>query len=202
MINLPALREAVAKMTPGAWDVQADASDEACVFTYAPGRGLVFICTMDEDATSHEERDANAAGIVALRNAAPALLDEVERLQSLWDAEHATVMRLLSERDAAREQRDTFAVEMKDEACAAVDKVTASACDKIDALNQRHAEIVSVVADISKAYAADKKRHAEAVERAFRTGYRVCVEDREAPDIVHGSEDAAWIVSEAKARLL
>jgi len=75
----------VAKMTPGAWDVQADASDEACVFTYAPGRGLVFICTMDEDATNHEERDANAAGIVALRNAAPALLDELEAARAVLD---------------------------------------------------------------------------------------------------------------------
>ena len=186
--DLTALREAVAQMTEGPWK--------------SVGIHISPIMETGDWTPCELKTYEDAAGIVALRDAAPALLDEVERLQSLWDAEHATVMRLLSERDAAREQRDTFAVEMKDEACAAVDKVTASACDKIDALNQRHAEIVSVVADISKAYAADKKRHAEAVERAFRTGYRVCVEDREAPDIVHGSEDAAWIVSEAKARLL
>jgi len=152
--NLPALHEAVAKGVKllealAEPHEQPDGEDHAW-------RTCRRCLALEEGETEHA------------RQLFRALLDELERLQSLWDAEHATVMRLLSERDATREQRDAFAVEMKDEACAAVDKVTASACDKIDALNQRHAEIVSVVADISKAYAADKKRHAEAVERAYR----------------------------------
>ena len=83
-INLPALREAVAKMTEGPWvAAPADANGggrgaAAYVSSRLAGRGLLFICTMDEDATTEAEREANAAGIVALRNAAPALLDELD----------------------------------------------------------------------------------------------------------------------------
>ena len=78
MADLPALREALAQMTGGEWTLDASPGDEACVATVAPGRGQLFLCTMDEDDTTQAERDNNAAGIVALRNAAPALLDELE----------------------------------------------------------------------------------------------------------------------------
>jgi hypothetical protein len=61
--NLPALREAVAKMTPGPWEYDTETHG---VYNAEVGYGIV-------DA---EPKDA--AGIVALRNAAPALLDELE----------------------------------------------------------------------------------------------------------------------------
>lgn len=65
MTNLPALREAVAKMTEGPWAVLAEFKIQAhhgeCIASSVSNR--------------------NAAGIVALRNTAPALLDEVEALR-------------------------------------------------------------------------------------------------------------------------
>jgi len=67
MTDLPALREAVAKMTPGPWEYDTETHG---VYNAEVGYGIV-------DA---EPKDA--AGIVALRNAAPALLDEVERVRA------------------------------------------------------------------------------------------------------------------------
>jgi len=66
MTSLPALREAVAKMTPGPWEYDTETHG---VYNAEVGYGIV-------DA---EPKDA--AGIVALRNAAPALLDELETLR-------------------------------------------------------------------------------------------------------------------------
>ena len=65
--SLPALREAVAKMTPGPWEYDTETHG---VYNAEVGYGIV-------DA---EPKDA--AGIVALRNAAPALLDELEALKA------------------------------------------------------------------------------------------------------------------------
>ena len=66
--NLPALREAVAKMTEGPWKAVG-----------------IHICPVMEtgDWTPCElKRYEDAAGIVALRNALPALLDELEQLRA------------------------------------------------------------------------------------------------------------------------
>jgi len=70
MTNLPALREAVAKMTPGPWEYDTETHG---VYNAEVGYGIV-------DA---EPKDA--AGIVALRNAAPALLDELEDMRRQRD---------------------------------------------------------------------------------------------------------------------
>ena len=79
-LSLPALREAVAKMTPGPWlDNGTEATDEDCqeVILEAPPRydGEDFDVPVDGDM---DRRKADIAGIVALRNAASALLDELE----------------------------------------------------------------------------------------------------------------------------
>ena len=71
MTSLPALREAVAKMTPGPWE---------CVATGFHGDEL-HIGPPDKPAVVRNIPRADAAGIVALRNAAPALLDELETLR-------------------------------------------------------------------------------------------------------------------------
>ena len=71
MTDLPALREAVAKMTPGPWE---------CVATGFHGDEL-HIGPPDKPAVVRNIPRADAAGIVALRNAAPALLDELETLR-------------------------------------------------------------------------------------------------------------------------
>ena len=83
-LSLPALREAVAKMTPGPWlDNGTEATDEDCqeVILEAPPRydGEDFDVPVDGDM---DRRRADIAGIVALRNAAPALLDELEALKA------------------------------------------------------------------------------------------------------------------------
>jgi len=67
MTDLPALREAVAKMTPGPW--KADGIDISPIMS----TGDFTPCEL--------KRCEDAAGIVALRDAAPALLDEVETLR-------------------------------------------------------------------------------------------------------------------------
>jgi len=88
-LNLPALREAVAKMTEGPW------TQDIYVYQRGAGdrwRGIVGpdgeLVARVGDCGEHEgffhcQKDAdNLDGIVALRNAAPALLDEVEVLRA------------------------------------------------------------------------------------------------------------------------
>jgi len=87
MTNLPALREAVAKMTGGPWE---------CVATGFHGDEL-HIGPPDKPAVVRNIPRADAAGIVALRNAAPALLDELEQLR-----EHRRLLILWAEGCAAR----------------------------------------------------------------------------------------------------
>jgi len=83
MTTLPALREALAKMTEGPW--KAD--------------GIYISPIMETgDFTPCELKTyEDAAGIVALRNAAPALLDELEQLR-----EHRRLLILWAEGCAAR----------------------------------------------------------------------------------------------------
>jgi len=50
-----------------------------------------------------EPMDARERALDLITHRVPALLDEVERLRALWDAEHATVMRLGAERDEHRD---------------------------------------------------------------------------------------------------
>ena len=66
--NLPALREAVAKMTPGPWK--------------ADGIYIEPVMESGDYAPPQLKHTRDAYGIVALRNAAPALLDELERLRA------------------------------------------------------------------------------------------------------------------------
>jgi hypothetical protein len=78
--NLPALREAVAKMTEWPWlDNGTEATDEDCqetiIETSPRYTGVDFEIPVAGDM---DRRKADIAGIVALRNAAPALLDELE----------------------------------------------------------------------------------------------------------------------------
>ena len=80
MTSLPLLREAVAKMTEGPWRVEFH--DQGCdIYGKQDATGLMVADTAD------------AYGIVALRNAAPALLDEVE-------AARAGLAAVLAEREA------------------------------------------------------------------------------------------------------
>jgi len=82
--NLPALREAVAKMTEGPWlDNGTEATDEDCqetiVETSPRYTGVDFETPVVGDM---DRRKADIAGIVALMNALPALLDELEQLRA------------------------------------------------------------------------------------------------------------------------
>ena len=107
MTNLPALREAVAQMTEGPWvvDPQFGLDIVRAVDIGKPhGGGATpeldaryawVIATVRADwpfdgceaftrrkFKGQQEPEADAAGIVALRNAAPSLLDEVERVRA------------------------------------------------------------------------------------------------------------------------
>ena len=108
--NLPALREAVAKMTEGPWTAyrmthhergddltleeigkyvrnsvakSAEKSGSSAFLFVSAEKpdGPADVCHVGNGPTSPQ----NAAGIVALRNAAPALLDEVEALRAVLD---------------------------------------------------------------------------------------------------------------------
>jgi len=84
MTNLSALREAVAKMTEWPWlDNGTEATDEDCqetiIETSPRYTGVDFEIPVAGDM---DRRRADIAGIVALRNAAPALLDELEMLHA------------------------------------------------------------------------------------------------------------------------
>jgi predicted nuclease with TOPRIM domain len=74
MSDIADLREAVAKMTEGPWKAHRPRVRWRIVSTVH--NWLVF----DDGAGWHDQQDA--AGVVALRNAAPALLDELEAARS------------------------------------------------------------------------------------------------------------------------
>ena len=69
--SLPALREAVAKMTEGPWK--------------AVGIHISPIMETGDWSPSELKTYEDAAGIVALRTAAPALLDELEAARAVLD---------------------------------------------------------------------------------------------------------------------
>ena len=78
-LNIPALREAVAKMTEGPW-------------FWKPGSLRDIITASDtadtrvcEAAPGNTNGEDDTKGIVALRNAAPALLDEVEAARAVLE---------------------------------------------------------------------------------------------------------------------
>ena len=90
MTSLPALREAVAKMTEGPWEVGGPFPGTTVVRCIDRGIGDAEPPCFEKLADLNRilsgppdvRAEADAAGIVALRNAAPALLDEVEALQA------------------------------------------------------------------------------------------------------------------------
>jgi len=75
MTDLPALREAVAKMTEGSWFWKPGSLRD--IVTKSDTQDL-RVC---EAAPGNTNGEDDTKGIVALRNAAPALLDEVEALR-------------------------------------------------------------------------------------------------------------------------
>lgn len=88
-LDLPALRALVQQMTPEGWTLDHDdtfvCSPLADSDTCTPG----WIVELPEEfervepACALEQWKANCRGIVALRNAAPALLDAAERLEQM-----------------------------------------------------------------------------------------------------------------------
>jgi hypothetical protein len=110
MTDLPALREAVAKMTPGPWGVDARFGLDivrAEDIGQPHGGGVTpeldaRYCWVIANVRAHnpfdgceaftrrkfkgqQEPEADAAGIVALRNALPALLDELAAARAVLD---------------------------------------------------------------------------------------------------------------------
>jgi hypothetical protein len=88
MTNLSALREAVAKMTGGPWALRLYCGNDELYCDWHE------ISTPDCDGLISIQAPGNAdnaAGIVALRNAAPALLDEVEAARAELDLLHTQI---------------------------------------------------------------------------------------------------------------
>jgi hypothetical protein len=110
MTDLPALREAVAKMTAGA---------ELVRYEHGGGRLAVFGPTDAERvlvADFYQEGDRE--GFVALRNAAPALLDEREALRVELDIEKKLHARAAEAHAALLDEREA----LKDDICMVVNR--------------------------------------------------------------------------------
>lgn len=85
-VDIARLRELLAKATPGPWGVERTDKDNWIGPMRRSGDGKVaeIVCDTDRNGLYPEylqRNDANADLIAALRNAAPALLDELERLR-------------------------------------------------------------------------------------------------------------------------
>jgi hypothetical protein len=92
MTDTAKLREALAKMTPGEWEYghkkggeRPDGGDWGAVGLWSP-TGMILGSGGGWDWEFEEPGEADAAGIVLLRNSASGLLDEVDRLRAQWTA--------------------------------------------------------------------------------------------------------------------
>lgn len=118
-VDTARLRELLAKATPGEWkhyrrkptkkEWQIDAVDDA------NGDAVVHRTGFDASPLRQKAKAANAALIVALRNAAPALLDEVEALRAEKDVISKENAKLIADRafyigeaDKCRNERDRY----------------------------------------------------------------------------------------------
>ena len=91
-LDLDAVERAERAMTPGPWHVHVLPSSPASgllVFDVGPSDDHSIATTSGTDTESIDEAEANAHGLVALRNAAPALIAEVRRLRALVDEREA-----------------------------------------------------------------------------------------------------------------
>jgi hypothetical protein len=82
-VDVKRLRELEAKATPGPWELRRD-DDEGGYITYDIGVGGLTIARVPEDTRDDDEikMAAHDARLVAdMRNALPALLDELESLR-------------------------------------------------------------------------------------------------------------------------
>lgn len=81
VLDLDALAEAERAMTAGPWEVVNHSDDGGCTF----GPNGMCVGDIEDAATSYgsAERKTNAAGIVALRNAAPHLIAEARAAVAL-----------------------------------------------------------------------------------------------------------------------
>lgn len=79
-VDTTRLRELLAKATPGEWDI-AEVDWAGLEFSIHAPTGCIAGGLVEYGAFSVEQARINAALIVALRNAAPALLDELEALR-------------------------------------------------------------------------------------------------------------------------
>jgi hypothetical protein len=84
------------------------------------------------------------------------------------------------------------------EALRHIDKLYSDVCEALPMIAGPEDE----AADVVKLLVTDLAAARAVTEQAFRAGYRACVDDREAPDIVHGSEDAAWLAWQERSSLL
>lgn len=74
--NISELRRLESQATPGPWSVQYGYN----LLAVDPRGG--FRCPLTNSGMDYNERGANYALIAAMRNALPALLDEIERLRN------------------------------------------------------------------------------------------------------------------------
>lgn len=86
--ELAELRRIEQAATPGPWGVEYDGPDGACVRTEQPETDMPHLSKEKHVACycfngQLENPEADATFIAAARNALPALLDEVERLQAI-----------------------------------------------------------------------------------------------------------------------
>jgi hypothetical protein len=83
-VDLDALREALAKATPGEWSIEMDGleCEDAPCDVIIPEINRVLHSTEWADPEDFEQDAANAHAIVAAHNALPALLDELEALRA------------------------------------------------------------------------------------------------------------------------
>lgn len=113
MTDIAKLRELLAKATPGPWDAMNTFAEQG-VEIWDGGPGDMPIARLAYRYPKVPGRDAHpdAALIVALHNAAPALLDEVEALRLHRESANAQCRELAKEADALRAEREQRAAEV------------------------------------------------------------------------------------------
>lgn len=79
--DLDSLRATLAKMTPGEWTAESALIVRNIQWGVLTGDGMACVCTCHPGLHPEGSAAANANGIVAIHNALPSLLDEVESLR-------------------------------------------------------------------------------------------------------------------------
>lgn len=161
-LDLDAVEAAERAMTSGPWHVHVLPSSPASgllVFDVGPSDDHPIATTSGTDTESIDEAEANAHGLVALRNAAPALLAEVRRLRVQVDEREADMhMRIRAGYDKTVADAWRAEVAKRD---AEIARLTAELARVTECYSESHAAVGQLTRDIDAGREIDRQNVAE-----------------------------------------